>query len=164
MTRPEQKEEEETWLEQFKALYKEKYGIDFTQGQIIPYEGPDFLVNHTFGIEFVELFDESGKATNFYSPAAQESFRKGIVKEAGKYCEGKGVTPIEVKVWFNHIEHLTGAENQKKLGVRLGRLVEKLSHLSSSSTTTLWEPRSNKLKFISQVSIALGGNWLQNHR
>jgi hypothetical protein len=115
------------------------------------------------GIEFTGLYDNDKQATNSYSPAEQDAFRKGILKQAQKYCEGKGVPPVEVKVWFNPIEYLSGAENQKMLGVRLGRLVEKLSHRSNSSTTMLWEPKSKKLKFILQVSTALGGDWLQNH-
>jgi len=167
MTRPKQKEKEEIYLTLFRELYEQQYGIGFPEGQIISNEDPDFLVkgeSSTLGIEFTSLYDKDIQATNSYSPAAQHSFREKIKEEGKKYCEEKGVPPIEVKVWFNPIENLIGAESQKKLGVYLGRLVEKLSRRSNSSTTVLREPRSKKLKFISQVSIALAGNWLGEHR
>jgi len=160
---PRQKEKEKIWLEQFRTLYKEKYGIDFTK--IIPYESPDFLVNPTFGIEFTELFDENGRATDFYSPAEQNAFREGIINHAKKYCEGKEVAPIEVRISFKPNIDITGAESQKKLGVYLGRYVEKLSRRSSSITNRVWTPRSRKLSgIILEIYIRPGAGWLKEHR
>lgn len=156
MTRPIQKEIEKKHLDLFKELYEQSYGKGFPKIIDNDREDPDFLAQGTngiLGVEFTRLYNKGVQTINSHLPATQNGFREGIIKEAERYCKGGKVPPLKVVVFFKSIQLPIGAKNQRKSGMLLGKLVEKLGRRCSSNTIIARKPRSRKLSFIQNVSV-----------
>lgn len=165
MTTLKQKKKEQLHFHLFKRLYKQ-----FPDGKVYHQRGqrPDFLIEHSngiLGIEHTEIF-KSKPTGQPYNPQQQEGFLRKIVDQAKIICEKKGVDPLQVKVWFKGINHITGTKDQSKLSESLAEFVESWNKKSPDAHELL-KPQA-KIPEISQIDIrrgTLNGKiWLTSHR
>lgn len=166
MSNDKQKSEEQYHFDKFKQLYcqwrpcgKEKH----EDGQ-----KPDFLFvyqDKILGIEHTELFIPRGRGQTV-SPQQREGSLLWIVNDARIICEKRGISPLEVKVWFTTtFEDAQVTRNKaEQLSKKLSEFVEKEFHKDITSRKEFDEP----FPWISQISIEPGildgDTWLSCHK
>jgi len=132
MTKRKQKEDEELHLNLFRKIYEKKYDQKFPQGVVEHKikEKPDFLIkgkDNVLGIEHTEFFRKKSHKEK-HSPRKKEAFREKIISDAQNLCEQRGVSPLEVKVLFKSLEHLSGEKVQAELSESIANSVEHACH------------------------------------